>query len=625
MLKSSNFVQDRRNSVIMARFKNIKIISTILFLVIAVAIILRLAFVVYYNNSISMIDDGYYSTAEERLRKLGDYRECYLYLDLLSGIDLYVNGQYEEAIKAFSSLQGFEPSENWFYKSKYEYAKTLFEKQEYETALYIFIDLDMEKKIDGIENIDEWIKKSKYNYALQLFDEEKYIEAISLFTELENFESAQEWLNKTKYVYGQQLFDSCEYIKAIDLFSDLDGFEDSQAWLKRTKYAYACQCFDDNNYIEAIRYFLELDDYEMSSQFVERILKLSNDIPSELLYLAAIRHYEQGLYRNSLLEFKNLKDYEDSEEYVVRAEQMLRRSLATTMSVGLKGSVAINSNYKVVRTPFSGANLNRVDKWENIVSISYFGEIAVGLRENGSVITNKDSINSSIENDWIENSGIIAVSAGQAYIICLKSDGTLISAGHDQGDNQRDVDDWTDIVAIATGWGHTVGLDVDGNVLITGYGSSKQLNQININKDKWIDIIAIAAGGGGNSAPGEGHTVGLRKDGKVVAVGDNSYNQCEVSEWENIIAIAAGDWFTVGLCKDGKVVITQPDQDKAENLYLDACNATEWSEIVAIAAGGGSVLGLHEDGSVEAAGYSAYSQRDTADSWENILYYGVKE
>ena len=73
-----------------------------------------------------------------------------------------------------------------------------------------------------------------------------------------------------------------------------------------------------------------------------------------------------------------------------------------------------------------------------------------------------------------------------------------------------------------------------------------------------------------------GHTVGLRADGSVVAVGDNAYGQCDVEGWENVVAIAAGDWHTVGLCRDGTVVSTHPDPNKYPDMYLGACNVDEW-------------------------------------------------
>ena len=36
------------------------------------------------------------------------------------------------------------------------------------------------------------------------------------------------------------------------------------------------------------------------------------------------------------------------------------------------------------------------------------------------------------------------------------------------------------------------------------------------------------------------HTIGLKTDGTVVAIGDNKCGQCNISEWRDIIAVAAG-------------------------------------------------------------------------------------
>ena len=60
----------------------------------------------------------------------------------------------------------------------------------------------------------------------------------------------------------------------------------------------------------------------------------------------------------------------------------------------------------------------------------------------------------------------------------------------------------------------------------------------------WIDIVAIAAG--------TNHTIGLKSDGTVVAVGWNEYGQCNVSDWRDIVAIAAGCAHTVGLKSDAR-------------------------------------------------------------------------
>ncbi|MEG1677087.1 MAG: RCC1 domain-containing protein, partial [Clostridia bacterium] len=42
----------------------------------------------------------------------------------------------------------------------------------------------------------------------------------------------------------------------------------------------------------------------------------------------------------------------------------------------------------------------------------------------------------------------------------------------------------------------------------------------------WTDIVAVASGAF--------HTIGLRADGTVVAVGNNEVRQCNVSGWTDI-------------------------------------------------------------------------------------------
>ncbi|MFQ8837636.1 MAG: hypothetical protein ACLR8L_07105 [Oscillospiraceae bacterium] len=72
---------------------------------------------------------------------------------------------------------------------------------------------------------------------------------------------------------------------------------------------------------------------------------------------------------------------------------------------------------------------------------------------------------------------------------------------------------WRDIVAVAAGVFHTVGLKSDGTVVAVGY---KEDGQCDVSG--WRDIVAVAVGGF--------HTVGLKADGTVVTAGDNEYGQC---------------------------------------------------------------------------------------------------
>lgn len=166
---------------------------------------------------------------------------------------------------------------------------------------------------------------------------------------------------------------------------------------------------------------------------------------------------------------------------------------------------------------------------------------------------------------------------------------------------QRSRSLWEQIVAqktVATGRSHTVGLKTNGTVVAVGDNESGQCNV-----SDWTDIVAIAAG--------NWHTVGLKADGTVVAVGSNNHNQCNVSDWTDIVAIDACGAHTVGLNANGTVV-AMGDNESGQ------CNVSDWTDIIAIAVGGEHTVGLKADGTVVAIGENFWGQCDVSD-WTDIV------
>ena len=160
---------------------------------------------------------------------------------------------------------------------------------------------------------------------------------------------------------------------------------------------------------------------------------------------------------------------------------------------------------------------------------------------------------------------------------------------------------WDEIAprdTVAAGRYHTVGLKADGSVIAVGYDKYGQCEI-----SDWTDIVAVAAG--------SAHTVGLKADGTVVAVGSNKYGQCEVTDWTDIVAVAAGNYHTVGLKADGTVVAVGRNVE-------GQCDVSGWSDIVAVAAGGSYTVGLKADGSVVAVGYNNDGQCDVS-GWTDIV------
>jgi alpha-tubulin suppressor-like RCC1 family protein len=54
---------------------------------------------------------------------------------------------------------------------------------------------------------------------------------------------------------------------------------------------------------------------------------------------------------------------------------------------------------------------------------------------------------------------------------------------------------------------------------------------------------------------GIAHTLGLRTDGTVLAVGSNQNGVCNVEDWRDITAIAAGQYNSLGLKADGTLLV----------------------------------------------------------------------
>ena len=258
--------------------------------------------------------------------------------------------------------------------------------------------------------------------------------------------------------------------------------------------------------------------------------------------------------------------------------------------------------------------------WYHTVILKTNGKVAaVGNNENGQCNVY----------GWTD---IVAISAGDKHTVGLKSDGTVVATGFQDGHyttyyGQCDVSAWRNIVAISTFYEETVGLKSDGTILVVGNNHAPDQCYNTIRSRNWSDIVAISAGynyivglkSDGTVvttelhsmakhwtditavSAGHSHIVGLKSDGTVVAVGDDYDGQCNVEKWTDIIAVDAGSAYTVGLKSDGTVVAVGRNES-------GQCNVSGWTDIVAISAGTGHTVGLKSDGTVVAVGYNRYGQ-----------------
>ena len=161
---------------------------------------------------------------------------------------------------------------------------------------------------------------------------------------------------------------------------------------------------------------------------------------------------------------------------------------------------------------------------------------------------------------------------------------------------------------LSVGSTHTVGLKADGTVLAVGNHASGQCDV-----SGWEKIVAVSAG--------KNHTVGLRADGKVLATGytgnQEAYRgQCEVSGWTDVAAVSAGLQHTVGLKTDGTV-------EAAGANAFGECAVSGWTEIAAISAGTGHTVGLRADGTVAATVFTGDQKHNfgqcQVSGWKGII------
>lgn len=309
-------------------------------------------------------------------------------------------------------------------------------------------------------------------------------------------------------------------------------------------------------------------------------------------YKNALALIEDEEYEEAITILKTLGDYEDAKEQI----KLAKYSQATTYfengdyknAVPLLNELGEYSNAKeikreVIRTLCS---MNTIDT---------SGYHIVAVKSDGTVVAvgRNNDFQCEVE-EWTD---IIAVAAGYNYTIGLKSDGTVVST-ESTDDNKDEVEYWTDIIKIDTDYGSKIGLKVDGTVMSSdGYGSVTE----------WKDIVDISIG--------DFFEVGLRSDGTVVTTGPDRQCEKDVESWSNIIAIAAGDDYIVGLKSDRTLVAT------GESIG-EQCVINGWTNIIAIDSGSDYIVGLKADGTVLIADLSKYSWNNdlyVAESWTDIV------
>ncbi len=191
------------------------------------------------------------------------------------------------------------------------------------------------------------------------------------------------------------------------------------------------------------------------------------------------------------------------------------------------------------------------------------------------------------------------VSVQHRYAAAIKENGEITYTGQIDVDESEGFSQWKNIKALAGDSFHTVALKSDGTVAAVG---ENWYGQCNIRL--WKKIAAITTG---HTVAGN-YTLALRIDGTVVATkGIRCHN--EIRKWNSIASVAVGTWHIVGLKTDGTAIAA------GEN-WAHQCDVDNWKNIKSIACEDLRTVGLTEDGTIVATAntWGAYRSK-----WRDII------
>jgi alpha-tubulin suppressor-like RCC1 family protein len=199
-----------------------------------------------------------------------------------------------------------------------------------------------------------------------------------------------------------------------------------------------------------------------------------------------------------------------------------------------------------------------------------------------------------------------------AHTLSLGKGGTIIAAGAG-ANGQLDLKAYGTAVQVAAGHYHSAAILADGRLVLSGKNTYGQSDARALNRE--LDIVGITAEESrGGAVPvvtdrdpallpyawkqvacGLNHTVALRSDGRVYAIGQNPDGRCDTRKWRDVTYLACGIRHTVAVTAEGTCVAA------GDNRY-GQCDTMLWKQITMAAAGEYHTVALRADGRVEAAG-----------------------
>lgn len=261
-----------------------------------------------YEDAQKLVREGAYDEAITAFTEIDGYEDSSKYLMYIKAIQMAENGQRDLAVSTLTTLGDFADSKMLaiYYQAQEDEAK-----QEYESADALYRTIATFK--DSAERIaaipDLILDRDFANSKIQVEWDGDCSEMIAL---LEETYSADE--NKMKqqiYDYAQERLELKEYDEAYELFRALAwrGYSDSVVRLKDVVYAYAQDEMSQGEYQTALDALSSLTDYPAAEEPIR-----------ECRYQLAMQAEADGQYAKAYAEYADLGEYKDCADKAARFE-----------------------------------------------------------------------------------------------------------------------------------------------------------------------------------------------------------------------------------------------------------------------------------------------------------------
>lgn len=352
----------------------------------------------------------------------------------------------------------------------------------------------------------------------------------------------------------------------------------------RKHYNYSQQFVADKLNIDVIKYM----GYENGNSMINysQMKKLAN-----LYHISMNEMFENSdevtLYKtNSDTDQINAKYFNSKNSVKNKIKGFIINHKIATSIIGIL-IVAIIVLSIVLNNVTKPYTINRENK--NRLSVS---DTTVVYIDDSGAIGFKGSNDNGQLND-LAMTGAIKVCEGDGFTIVLKEDGTIKCAGV-ISEYENEISNWKNIVDIAAGSNHIVGVDSNGKVYCVGNSDVCDIEETK-------NVVKVFASA--NAA------IAIKENGEVVVKG-NVAGSSFLKDSTSILDIASSENILVILNNDGSLKVYQKT-----GTYL---KAETWDDIVDVACGNDFVAALDSNGRVYIdINNDEYKQK--VNEWSNII------